>query len=70
MQTQYSVLNYRIDLYFHDYNLAIKVDEFGHKDRDIGYEIQKQKEIGKELGCEFIRINADEKYFNIHKAIN
>ena len=27
MQTQYTVLNYRIDLYFHKYKLAIEVDE-------------------------------------------
>ena len=27
MQTQYSVLSYRIDLYFHKYKLAIKGDE-------------------------------------------
>ena len=27
MQTQYSVKGYRIDLYFHDYRLAIEVDE-------------------------------------------
>ena len=27
MQTQYSVLGYRIDLYFHKYKLAIEVDE-------------------------------------------
>ena len=28
MQTQYSVLGYRINLYFHEYKLAIEVDEF------------------------------------------
>ena len=27
MQPQYSVLGYRIDLYFHDYKRAIEVDE-------------------------------------------
>ena len=30
MQTQCSVLGYGIDLYFHDYKLAIEVDEKGH----------------------------------------
>ena len=29
MQTQYSVLGYRIDLYFHEYKLVIEVDELG-----------------------------------------
>ena len=27
IQTQYSVLGYRIGLYFHEYKLAIEVDE-------------------------------------------
>ena len=27
MQTQYNVLSYRIDLYFHDYKLAIEIDK-------------------------------------------
>ena len=30
-----SVLSYRIDLYFHDYKLAIEIDENGHSDRNI-----------------------------------
>ena len=29
MDTQYHVLNYRVDLYFHDCKLAIEVDEKG-----------------------------------------
>ena len=70
MQTQYSVLGYKIDLYFHEYKLAIEVDELGHNDRNIDYEIQRQKAIEKELGCVFIRINPDEEHFNIFKSIN
>ena len=70
MQTEYSVLGYRIDLYFHDYKLAIEVDEKGHKDRNIDHEIKIQKVIEKELGCEFIRIDPDEEGFNIFKTIN
>ena len=41
METQYSVLNYRIDIYFHDYKLAIEVDERGHKDRNEDYKKQR-----------------------------
>ena len=70
MQTQYTVIGYRIDLYFHEYKLAIEVDELGHNDRNIDYEIQRQRAIEKELGCVFIRINPDEKNFNIFRAIN
>ena len=39
-QTEYSVLGYRIDIYFHDYRLAIERDECGHSARNINCEIQ------------------------------
>ena len=60
MQTQYSVLGYKIDLYFHEYRLAVEVDEKGHKDRNIDHETKRQKALEKELNCEFIRVNPDE----------
>ena len=44
MQTQYSVLGYKIDLYFHDYKLAIEIDEKGHKDRYIDHEIKNKNQ--------------------------
>ena len=69
MQAQYQVSGYRTDFYFHDYNLAIEIDELGHNDRNIDHEIQRQKAIEKELGFEFIRINPDEQKFDIFKAI-
>ena len=47
METQYSILTYRVDLYFHDYKLAIEVDEKGQNDRDESYEKQRQKKIEK-----------------------
>ena len=53
MQIQYSVLGYKIDIYFHDYKLAIEVDEKSHKDRNIDHEIKRQKALEKKLGCEF-----------------
>ena len=59
MQTQYTVLNYRIDLYFHKYKLAIEIDELGHNDRNIDYDY-----------CVFIRINRDAVDFNIFREIN
>ena len=70
MQTQYSVLGYRIDLYFHECKLAIEVDELGHPDRNLSNKIKRQKALEKELGCVFIRINSDEKKFNIFEEIN
>ena len=70
IQTQYSVLGYRIDLYFHEYKLAIEVDKLGHTNRNINNEIERQKALEKELNCIFIRINPDEKDFNTFKEIN
>ena len=61
MQTQYNVLGYRIDIYFHDYKLAIEVDEKGHKDRSIDHEIKRQKDKEKDLSSQFIRINLMKK---------
>ena len=70
MQTQYIALNYRIDLYFHEYKLAIEVDELGHNDRNINDEIERQRALERELSCVFIRINPDAIDFNIFKEIN
>ena len=41
MQTQYGVLSYKIDLYFHKYKLVIKVDELRHADRNVNNKIER-----------------------------
>ena len=48
IQTQNSVLGYRIDLYFHKYKLAIEVDELGNAERNIYNEIERQKALEKD----------------------
>ena len=70
MQTQYNVLGYRIDLYFHDYKLAIETDENGHSNRNIDYEIKRQKTIEQELDCKFIKNCPDKEDLDIFIAIN
>ena len=70
MQTQYTLLNYRIDLYFYQYKLATEIDELDHNDRNIDYEIQRQRALERELNCVFIRINPDAVDFNIFREIN
>ena len=70
MKTQYSVLGYRIDLYFHKVKIAIEVDELGHAEKNLSNEIERQKALEKEVDCVFIRINPDKKDFNIFKEIN
>ena len=68
MQTQYNVLSYRIDLYFHDYQLALEIYENGHSDRNIDYEIQRSKEIEQKL--KLTRVDSDEGHFDIFKTVN
>ena len=70
MQTQYTVLNNRIDLYFHKYKLVIEIDELGRNDRNIYHEIQRQRAFERELNCVFIRINPDGVDFNIFRETN
>ena len=41
-----------------------------HNDRNIDYEIQRQKALERELDFVFIRINPDAVDFNIFKEIN
>ena len=70
MQTQFCVLSYRINLYFHKYKLAIEVDELGHADRNVNNEIERQRALERELNCVFIRIDPDASNFNIFREIN
>ena len=70
MQTQSSVLSYKIDLYFHKYKLAIEDDELGHADRNINNEIERQKALERELNCVFLRINPDERGLSMLREIN
>ena len=66
---QHNVLGYRTDAYFPKYKLAIEVDEQGNNDRDVDYEIERQKAIEKELGCKFNWINPTKENFNIFVEI-
>ena len=70
MYTQHNVDGYRIDLYFPKHKLALEYDEFDHLDRDIGYEVERQKHIEEKLGCKFIRYNPHAEDFNLFKVIN
>ena len=66
---RHNVLGYRIDAYFPKYKLAIEIDEQGHNNRDIDYEIERQKTLEKEFNCKFIRINPAKENFNIFVEI-
>ena len=69
-QAYHKVFGYEINFYFHEYKLAVEIDEKDHQDRDISREIERQKALEKELGCKFIRINPDKENCNIFKAQN
>ena len=70
MQTQYTVMAKRLIFVFINIKLAIEVDELGHADRNLDNEIERQKALERELNCVFIRINPDEKDFNIFQEIH
>ena len=48
----------------------MEIDEKGHDDTNIHYNIKKQKAIEQELGCKFIRIDHDKKGFDIFRIIS
>lgn len=54
---QYNVLTYRIDYYIPKLKIAIEYDENDHKNYTYEQHELRQKDIEKELGCEFIRIS-------------
>ena len=66
---QYFVLNYKIYVYFPEHKLAIEIDEKGHTDRKIDYEIERKNKVKEKLGCIFIRINPGEKDYDIFVEI-
>ena len=41
----------------------------GHSNRNIDYEIKRQKSIEQELGCKFIRLDSDKEDFIIFRTI-
>ena len=62
---QYNVLGYRVDAYFPKHKLGIEIDEQGHN-RDINYDIERQKAIERDLGCKFIMIDPSKKDFDVN----
>ena len=60
MVRQIPIGKYRIDLYFSAYKLALECDEFGRNNRDISYEINRQKFIEEQLQCQFVQYNPDD----------
>ena len=70
MYTQHNMLACRIDLYFLDYRLVIEIDENGHSNRNIDYELKRKKEIEQELHFVFIWTDPNKEDFVTFNAIN
>ena len=62
IQTEYGVLNYRIDLYFRTYKLAIEADEFGYSDRNIDYKTERRKAIKNSLVINLLQLILMKKF--------
>ena len=58
-QVHYIVLGHIIYLYFHDYKLAIEIEENGHNDINIANEIKRKKLIEQEFGCKLMVIRTE-----------
>ena len=70
MKRQFSIGSYRIDLYFPEQNLATECDKHDHQDRDINYEIRRQKFIEDHINCKFIHYNPNAKDFTTESVLN
>ncbi len=49
---------FQLDIYLEEWNVAIEVDEMGHRQDPQG-DLQREVAIGEVLGCEFIRFVED-----------
>ena len=70
MSYQFTIDNYRIHLYFPKHRIAVECDEFNHRDRDIGYDVKRQRTIENLLSCRFIRFNPDANDFCVFEVTN
>lgn len=57
VKIQHKVLNYKVDLYLPELNIAIEYDENNHKHYTYKQHEGRQLKIEKELGCRFIRVS-------------
>lgn len=71
MTTQYAVGRFLIDLFFHDYNLAVECDERHHDNpTNIDKDLARHDFFQSHLDCDVIRYRPLEKEFCIFKVIN
>ena len=49
---------------FTEYFLAVEIDEKGHTDTDLIFEVKRQKALEKKLNCKFIRTNTSRENYD------
>ncbi len=70
MVHQYRIEEFKIDLYFPEYKLAIECDEHNHVSYKNNKDSERQLIITQKLGCKFIRFNPNKKDFNVFILLN
>ena len=66
--SQYQVLNYRIDFYLPDLNIAVEYDEIYHKS-NVESDTKRQLDIENYLQCNFVRVQEGFELEGINKII-
>ena len=51
MIRQFYIGKYRIGLFFLEHKLAIQCNEFGYNNRDVLYEMNRQKFVEEQIQC-------------------
>lgn len=72
LQTQYSVLKYRVDGYLPKHNVVIEYDERHHSNcNQKSEDVKRELEIIDELGCKIVRLDyQNSDYYNIGVILN
>ena len=67
VESQYNILNYRLDGYIKNLNLAIEYDEIQHfNSTNMEQDSIRENDIKKEIGCSFVRVkDSDNMNYNI-----
>ena len=58
----YYIKIFKIDIYFSKFSLAIRINKkelIKRVDKNLIFELERQKALEKELNCKFIRINTN-----------
>jgi hypothetical protein len=69
MSRQFQIGSYRVDLCFTDDFIVVECDEYGHSDRLVANEVEREEFI-KNQGYAMIRYNPNEAVFDLSDVLN